>query len=285
MATKQRRKRSEYSDDKKQLVRNHYQHCLTRDEKIELARRIGIEHPEDNLHKLYNLASREKATRSHINYNVDEYAELLRAGTVPIVEKVAPKPAKYLQTRQDPTTTHFSRKDDEYIKRHFGTMSIADIAVHRGHTESAIMYRARHLRNPETNKPIRRPCVGYYLDKVYLWLNLKGDEASFLKKNNVEIRPLPDEAGKAEQYWVHTVSLAKFLREFGPAMVVKRRADRFFIMDVLESAQDIETGKVISEDCYFLEHGHVCVNRLAGASCGLYCDGNDPKCSVKDLRP
>src|ERR1017187_6746719 len=69
---KKKRKRSEYSEAKKQLVRDHYQHCITRDEKIELARRIGIEEPEKNLHKLYNLASREKATRNHADYE-EEY--------------------------------------------------------------------------------------------------------------------------------------------------------------------------------------------------------------------
>lgn len=284
----EKRRRGHYSEEDKRLVREKYPKCKNREEKIELARMIGIESPEKNLHKLYNLASREKATRSQVDYENIDYQDLVgNNGEVTIEEEEVDESYNELKKREDPATTKFSRQDDAYIKRHFGSMSISDIAKQRDHTETATMYRARHLRREDINQNLRRPCVGYYLHKVAAWLGMDEKGILLLRRSNVEVRPLPDPEGKVERYWVHTVSLAAFLKKYDKKLIKENDADEFFIMDVLESAADLAASKIVSEDCYFLEHSHVCINPQAAGnvSCSLFCDGNDRHCTVKDDRP
>lgn len=171
-------------------------------------------------------------------------------------------------------------------------------------------------------RPLRRPAVGYPIHRVAKWLGLSEDEVKDLRRVGVQVRPLLNRRGEIQDYWVISRTLAPFLREYGVRLAKDKGADLFFIREIIEGEAEteqrrqelraaraavmtanetgdevlIERARIdyaelveelkdagqVEESCYFLDHGAKCSNPWAGPCYGLFCDGEDPKCRVKD---
>ena len=136
-----RQQRARYSNYVKDQVRQRYPLCRTTAHKEQLAQELGI----GSVAKLYNLASRLGATGK-------EGAERHSYAVAREEER--------LLVREDPATTVFSSEADQYLRAEFGRRAAFVIAFHLHHTETAILYRARHLG-------LRRP-VKYW--DIFPWL-------------------------------------------------------------------------------------------------------------------
>lgn len=263
--------RARYSAYVKDQVRKRYPLCRTTADKVALAEELDIrdEKGRPSISKLYNLASRLKAAGQDIE---------------PGSHMEAHDPTR-LAEREDPTETKFTRQNDRYLKNEFGRSPIEDIAYHLSHSETAVMYRARHLK-------LRLPVKYWRIDKVARWFGMEEVAFRRLADEGLDIYPLGDPYGKVQLEVVSTSSLARWmavpenltrLREFG--------ADEFFILEIQESIADLLAKETEFEHCKFLSHGHVCQNPHSDFSFGLYCTNNekyrageDPRCMVRILQ-
>lgn len=273
--------RTRYSRWQKQQVKLHYPACRTTKDKEELALRLGIldEGGKPSVAKLYNLASRLKATQGH---DQDE-----RLAAITDTER--------LREREDPEQTRFTNKDDSYLISEFGRRRPDAIAFYRDHTEAAIAHRARCLK-------LRKPVKHWELAKVALWLDMSEEELRELRREGIDIYPLcdkKDKRGLTKIELVSTTSLWRWLEAAGEKFLEGRNPDKFFLLELKECKEVIlanhEDPKAW-ESCDYLSHGHTCNNPYAD-SYGLYCPNNDrylagedPKCGARaidldDLRP
>jgi len=287
-----KRKRSRYQPWQREMVTKEYPTCQTPEEKLDLCRRAGIK----DIRRLYNLACQEGITRRSDDLsdaefraftNGDKHVMSLRRSYTPEEEK------EMLVLRDDPRTAKFTGEDDKFLIANYGRMSVTAIAKQRNFSETAVMYRARHLerpgRTPEGQPtpptPLRHPAVGFSLKRVAAWLGISEAEAQGLKAGGVEIRPLPNRKGEVTGYWVLARSLAPFLKKHGARLIRERDADRFFIKEILETEQLLENCEAEQAGCYFVDHGHICNNPWAGPRYQTFCpNGMDLKCKVKELR-
>jgi hypothetical protein len=293
------RKRYRYEKWQREMVKREYPTCDTPEEKLDLCRRAGIK----DIRRLYNLACQEGITRRSDDLsdaefraytNGDQNIMSLRRSYTPEDED------SLLRRRDDPRTTKLSLDDEKFLIGNFGRMDIVAIAKQRNLSETAVLYFARHLlaevRHERVledgtreayvvEEPLRRPAVGFALNRVSRWLGLSEQEVRELTAFGVAIRPLPTRRGEVEGYWVLAKSLAPFLRKHGARLVKEKNADMFFIKEILETEAEIEAGKVTRTGCYFADHGHRCRNPWAGPRYETFCPhGLDPKCKVKELR-
>jgi len=273
-------RRAKYTEEQKEAVRRRYPLARTLEEKRELAIELGM--GEGAVHRLYNLASRLKATRTY-----DEWAQGPDVPEEPSVARRydAASDAERLRMREIPSETHFTREDDHYLKSYFGREAIEKIAFHRGHTEIAMLYRARILG-------LRRPALAWDVAKVSAWLGLEESDWPGLVREGVERIDLPDRRGRIPVTIVTATSLARWLTQGARwQRLVTQGADEFFCREILESTADVQRAAVGWERCRFLSAGHVCQNPWATCSLGLFCTtndrhvaGEDPKCSVRSMR-
>jgi hypothetical protein len=271
--------RARYSSYTKQQVRERYPLCRTTEDKRILAAELNIfdEDGAASVPKLYNLASRLKATG--------------RASADDLASAVA-NHDDHLRHRQIPEETEFTRDGDRYLRSEFGRRPPELIAKHLHLTETAVIYRARHIG-------LRKPVKYWPGRKVKFWLgNLSEAGLRKLAKEGVDIIPQADRSGHVQLEVVSTMSLARWMQVEGNLERLRARdADEFFILEILESVDDIVNGNVEFELCKFLSHGHICQNPFTEVSYGLFCTntdrqraGQDPRCSVRnlsidDLRP
>lgn len=259
------------------MVRRHYPLCRTTRDRENLARELGI----DSVAKLYNLASRLGATGKN--------------GAVVKTVAMAQEEERLLQ-REEPGEIIFTPEADHYLRAEFGRRAASVIAFRLHHTETAVLYRARHLG-------LRRPVRYWDVVKVAFWLGLELHELQAMAASGLDIHPFHDpSSGRLVKEVVSTISLARWMTQPKIQRLLEERdADRFFLLEILESVKDIqshhpnpERGEF--ERCKFLSGDHICMNTYA-VSYGLYCTnterqraGEDPNCSVRtmeidDLRP
>lgn len=272
-------RRAKYTEEQKEAVRRRYPLARTLEEKRELAIELGM--GEGAVHRLYNLASRLKATRTY-----DEWAQGPEQQEAPAARRYdAASDEERLRMREVPSETRFTREDDHYLKSYFGREAIEKIAFHRGHTEIAMLYRARILG-------LRRPALAWEQRKVMAWLGIEDSEWPVLQREGVEAFDLPDRRGHVRVTLVSATSLARWLTQGARwQRLVAGGADEFFCREILESTADVQRAEVGWERCRFLSAGHVCMNPWASSSLGLFCTttdrhvaGEDPKCAVRSMR-
>lgn len=255
------KKRTRYSAKVRDEVRKRYPLCRNTEDREALAESLGIE----SVSKLYNLASRLKV-----------------AGKESIGNKDSSKNETAI--KEDPKHTSFSKQDDRYIKKEFGRRSIEDIAFYLNHSEMAIAYRARQLE-------MRKPVKNWRLNKVASWFGMSESDFETLQEDGIEIFPLTNLEGRVVLSFVSTTSLARWLSKKKNINKIKKLgADEFFILEILESVDEIQEGKTSFESCKFLSHGHVCQNPRSELCFGLFCTNNerhkageDPLCTVRFL--
>lgn len=285
------RPRTRYTQWQREMVALHYPTCRTPEEKLELCRKVGI----SDIRRLYNLACQMGLTRGSEDLSDAEFREYM-AGNKNVMSlrrrHNQQDERQLLERREDPRTTKWSPEDDKFLMANFGRMGISSIALQRGHSETAVMYRSRYLTRQERDldgnlmppQPLRRPAIGFSIGRVCAWLGLSEEELRALQTAGVVIRPLPNRRNENQDHWVLARSLAPFLRKYGARLIKEKNADVFFIKEILETEEAITKDKLESESCYFLDHGHKCQNPWSGPCYQLFCDGNDTKCLVKELR-
>lgn len=255
--------RSRYSEQQRQLVRDRYPLCRTLADKEQLASDAGI----GSLQKLYNLASRIGVTaRSGGGLSAERgYSEAMR---------VAQDPAR-LKLREDPATTQFSARDDDYLRKHFGRQEIAAIAIQCSHSEIAMAYRARQLG-------LRLPVRWWDQERVGAWLGLSADE---MVEMGIPLHPCCDRRGRLRIVLVKTDDLSAALFRGGrwQRLVAERDADLFFVREILESRLAVNEGAEWAPT--WVSHGHTCLNPFSGLSFGLFYDGTDAKLTGAHYSP
>lgn len=259
--------RTRYSPAVKEQVRKRYRLCRTTADKQALADELGI----GSVSKLYNLASRLGAA-GHEEDPHDRSAESFST--------------ERLLKREHPDEATFTRAADRYLKDEFGRRAIEDIAYHLGHSEPAILYRARHLK-------LRLPVKYWNIQKVAPWFGLEVAELKELAEEGLDIYPLADRHGKVKVEVVSTTSLGRWLKTPGNVERLREREpgpDEFFLLEIEESIADLVAERTEFERCKFLSHGHVCQNPFTENSFGLFCTNNekyrageDPRCAVRTL--
>lgn len=277
--------RTRYSPWVKEQVRKRYALCRTTADKEALAKELSIVDANGNpsVPKLYNLASRLNATGGqtvdHEEFVADE-SRLLR--------------------REDPETTKLSAESVRYLKNEFGRRTIELIAAHINHSETCVLYHARHLKRGSGSeaKYLRKIAKHWDARKVAAWFGMTLDELKQLQVEGIDIVPFYNKRGRLVHEIVSTTSLGRWLAvEGNKQKLLERDADKFFILEIEETMRDLIDDTNQFELCKFLSHGHVCLNTYAENSHGLFCTnnerydaGNDPRCAVRslqiyDLRP
>lgn len=286
-----KRTRTRYTQEQRDLVAKYYSTCDTPEAKEWLCEIANI----PDIRRLYNLSCQMGLTRYGEDLSDAEFGQYM-AGNHDVLKArrrfSQEDEGRMLRTRQDPRDHRLTAEDEKFLIANFGRMKLADIALSRGQTETALMYCARHLQRPEPGpdgvlglpQPLRRPAHGFPLSRVTAWLGIEEAELPAIQSTGVEIRPLPNRRMETIEQWVLASSLAPFLRSYGVRLIEEKDADAFFIKEILETEEELIAGNTEREECYFVDHGHRCQNPWAGPCHGLSCDGNDAKCRVKDLR-
>jgi hypothetical protein len=259
--------RVSYSDEAKALVRAKYPFCLTSDDRVALAEQLGITLP-----KLYNLASRQQATRPHSD-RADGYQE-----DVEIYDPVTDIGRLYL--RDDPDQLVWTEHADSYITKAWGRVPAEAIGFFLDRTEASVAYRARVLGIREVPK--------YYdIKKVAPWLGLSYRNLFLLSRRGLGLFPCTDRRGELTITLVSTSSLARVLLKdgFWKTLVSDYAADEIFIRDVVESMVAVQDGSATWEANAWVSHAHTCLNPFSEACFGLFYTGFDGKMSGSDLDP
>jgi hypothetical protein len=266
-----KKRRTRYSSQVREEVRKRYPLCRNTEDREALAIDLGI----GSVSKLYNLASRLGVAGKNMAPGEHEESHS----------------HDRLTHRETPADTVFSKQDDRYILKEFGRRTIEDIAFYLQHSETAVLYRARHLK-------MRKPVKNWRVDKVARWLGMEEDEFHKLSEEGLEIFPLTGFDGQVSLEFVSTTSLARWMRiKKNESRLKKQGADQFFILEIQEIVEQLVEQSTEFESCKFLSHGHVCMNPRSELCFGLFCTNNDkyqagedPLCTVRlleldDLRP
>lgn len=256
--------RARYSPYVKDQVRKRYPLCRTTADKQVLADELGI----GSVSKLYNLASRLGAAGQEVE-----------PGEHPEAHS-----SERLKERENPDQIKFTRQADRYLRSEFGRRTLEDISYHLHHSETAVLYRARHLK-------LRKSVKYWRVDKVARWFGMEEQDFKALEEEGLDIHPLADMRGKVQLEVVSTSSLARWMALKKNIERLRRQgADEFFIREIEETIEDLLSRKTEFESCKFLSHGHVCQNPYAD-SYGLFCTNNekyrageDPHCAVRTLQ-
>ena len=295
-------KHGNLSDKQLDVLRQGYATASTKQQKLALAKRARILNAqgEPDIRKMYNVACVYGLTRRSEDLTDEEFGKYMR-GEIGIAERRKPfseeQETVLLGLREDPQSTVFSRDDDKYIIAKWRKEPVQAIALARGHSETAVMYRARSLKRRARLsggrqgklQPLRKAAHLYELQRVLGWLGLGESEVSVLRELGVEIfdrqtRPGDHSAGPV----VVAASLYDFLKKHGPRLITERDADRYFILEILETAPELQQIREraqlelpvlgAGEGCRYLSHGHTCLNQESGPLFRLYCDGDDKHC-------
>jgi hypothetical protein len=197
----------------------------------------------------------------------------------------------------DPDTIEWTDEIDATLIRLFGTKTIEWLAAALGISETAALYRARHLP-PPPQRPLRKLTKHWDARKVAAWFAMTVDELKDLRSEGIDIVASHFKRGPVAHDLVSTTSLGRWLSVVGNReRLIERGADGFFILEIEETMAALLSKENEFELCDHLSHSHVCSNPYAENSHGLFCSnngryeaGNDPRCSVRtlkihDLRP
>lgn len=261
--------RAQYTDEQRALVKAKYHLCNSPADRKALAREVGIE----SIQKLYNLASRIKATRGHANSHT-EWTDEDERGYDPTQD------TNRLYIRDDYATFRFNAEQERYIREHWRHDFIEEIAFMLNCAETTVAYNARRLglRNVPKYWDVR---------KVGPWLNLSMRELIALRRRGLELFPCCDARGNTRIILVSTSSLARVMTgaQLWKQLVDRRGADEFFIRDVIESMVELQDGKASWEPNVWVSHGHTCLNPFSESCFGWFFDGYDDKMAGYDLDP
>ncbi len=299
--------RIDYADWQRTIVTLLYLPCNSRAKKLWLCDITCI----PDIRRLYQLASDLGVTRKSKDLS-DREAARYAAGDTTVMsnrnsKKVTPEEEiEILARREDPDTMTFSAIEDETICATFRKQEITEIAKALGRSETAIMYRARQLSRADKRsdgsfapaRPLRSAAIGFPIGRVAAWLGMDEDGVKALRSAGAVIRPIRDTTERIVDYWVFARSLAPFLEKYQEMLVKEMNADRVFIREILETAPLLEDADEITiakpkyqpdelphERCLYVDHGHVCHNPWAGASCGVFCKhGADTECDARNMR-
>lgn len=259
-STKGAARRVLFTNEQKRIVAEQYQYCLTRQDKMALARRVGLQ----SLEQLYNLANRMSITRRPLEDLTD-----LSSGSDPAFapERLALRDAWDAMPDADGV---------EYMTRHFGRLYIEQIAFHVGRSESLVMYRARQMG-------LRRFCRYWEAGKVTAWLDRSEEE---LAERGVDFYRCLDRRGAVAITLVSSTSLLRLIDQTDClAWIRQANADRFFVAELEEMLAAVRGEVAEFEAGRWVSHGHVCLNPWGGVSFGLFDDGTDHKIPARDLHP
>jgi hypothetical protein len=266
-----------YPDDVRLAIARKYSLALSRLDKRLLAEMYAIESEA----KLYNLASRLKATRPHAS-TVARWTE----AEIPQVEEYDPRTdVTRLLIRVDPESHTWTSEHDRYITERWAAdegktrrLSIEEIAFFLDLSETAVAYRARILG-------LRNIPKYYDVSKVALWLGVTiGSLFKHGPSMGLDLYACTDRHGKMRRHpngeggivLVSTISLARFLVEDHRHMkLIDRGADKFFIRDILESVRELRTGEACWEPNIWVSHGHTCLCPWSAASFRAFFNGYD----------
>lgn len=265
-------RRVRYSREVKEAIAARYPHCRSTTDKLALCADLRIldEDGQPDLNRLYNLASRLKATS--VASNEDNRLAARAAALDP----------SRLAEREDPRGTRFSAENDRYLATWFGRQEIEIIAMQIGHTEIATAYRARVLG-------LRRAVRHWELRHVLAWLGM--DRATFDAELGVPVLECCDRYARVKIRLVDSAALTRRLVTGGcwqrlraKGQLEGREMDMFFIHELIESAVSQRNG--IESDALWVSHGHICLNPLAPLSFGHFYGGDDPRiAAVCELTP
>lgn len=260
-ATTSTARRVLFTNEQKQIVAEQYQYCLTRQDKLALARRVGLQ----SLEQLYNLANRMAITRRPLEDLTD-----ISSGTDP-----AFAPAR-LRLREDPDVVTLDADGIDYLTRHFGRLYIEQIAFHVGRSEALVMHAARQMG-------LRRFVRYWEASKAMAWLDRDEDE---LTSRGTDFYRCLDRRGREAITLVSTTSLLRMLDgPGGREWIAARDADACFVRELEDTLTAIRAGDAQFEAGRWVSHGHVCLNPWGGVSFGLFDDGTDHKIPARDLHP
>ena len=274
--------RAQYPEPVKELVKRKYPLCRSRADREALTRECDelmrqlnpeIDHPPMTLQKLYNLASRLEATRGHANTHVDWVGE----GEAETYD--AKNDPSRLKMRDNPDTLVWSESDDRYLRDHWGKTWIEQIAYFLQRTEISVAYRARHLG-------LRNIPKYWDIEKVAPWLGMTVEEVTkILPYKGLETFDCCDQHGNVQITLVSTMSLSRvFARgHFYNTLIDVRNADRFFIMDIMESVEACQLGESTWEATDWVSHAHTCLNPFSENCFGWFYDGYDTDMAGWDL--
>ncbi len=306
-----------YTVDEIELVKREYPGADSK-KKLEICRKLGIK----DKRRLYNLAHQLGLTRKSIDLNDKEFREFVNGNQDVMMSRrsyTAKDEQTVLQLREDPATTVFEPWTDEFIREWYSRMPVTLIAIKQEHSEAAVMYRARHLTRQRKDsdgnlmppQAVRRPAIGFTLERVCAWLGISEAEVPALQAAGVEIHPLLTPRGEEKGKWVLSASLAPFLRKYGARLVRDKNACQYFIAEILETEEQLKANRprleparlqmmdalesddpdqllaaqdamaaarlpleregVIEESCHYVDHGHICRNPSAGPLYEEYC--------------
>lgn len=264
-------RRVRYSNAIKQEIAQRYPHCRSTRDKLALCSDLGIvdEQGAPDLNRLYNLASRLKATS--VASNEDALAAARQAAMDPARRRM----------REDPRETTFTAENDRYIRRWFGRQEIEIIGLQTGHTEIAVALRARQLG-------LRRPVRHWQLGHVIDWLDI--DRTTF-DSLGVPVLVCCDRFARPRVELVDAEVLRRFLTAGGrwqrmnaQLTEIGRQIDLFFIHELVGGSVALRNGE--EPEAMWVSHGHTCLNPLAPLSFGHFYDGTDPRiAAVCELTP
>lgn len=252
-------RRIAYSDLQKKLVLQKYPFARTREQKIALARELGME----SIEQLYNLANRLGATRPQQDRLADDA----------LAQQESMDPIRLL-LREDPEETIIAPWQDTYLTAEYGRKPLEMIAYYCDHSETSMMVRARELG-------LRRFCKYFPADKVQGWTGMSEEQLHDL---GVDYYNCHDRRGKLA---IRLVSASSLLRI---ASAPERRTaleaancDRWLLRELDDLLATHARGRVQWEPSRWVSHGHVCLNPWAGLSFGHFDDGTDNLMSGREL--
>lgn len=273
---KPRRQRERFTDEQRALVAARYPACRTREEKLQLMREAGI----SSLRRLYQLAYTLGVTRPSLDLSDQRFAEYVAGDKSSVLEqrRADEKTRKEVRARRDDPRRPFKDTEDQLLQAQFGRLELWRIAAQLERSETALLYRARHLG-------LRQAAFGFELELAAQWMDLTPEQLRRAVGGKVlQHEPACDNPGVR---WVPTVALGEMIRRIGKWLIRERNPDPFFIREIQESAKIIEEARALKSGtdriaaCAWLDHSNQCRNPSAGPCFSLFCDGADRQCRVR----
>lgn len=171
----------------------------------------------------------------------------------------------------------FTKRDDEYLKANFfDKRPLEEIAFICGRTESAMMYRARHLG-------LRKFCKYWPLEKAVGWMGMSEDE---LVSHGMLVYPCTDQTGTLRITLVSTSSLGRIAQDpVLRALLGAADADEYFLAELDEHWQALQDDTLVCEASRWVSHSHTCINPRSGEVFECAYNGSDMRVRNLNVLP